>query len=858
MIKISKILSIGLDVVRDIILAKVDERYLTLDNTLSVLSYNEDLRCIYTGFEESLPIFAVELSSKTNMSIPFSDFPKVVSNHSYEDADINLIYTKSPLTIEDGTSKMNGEVNDFATKQSIYLVTNIEEIAKSVASFYQKELLKVKEIYLMIFELGLQAEYRNDPAKLTRISELDYLEFKEVPLDILAINFKKLFGEGIYKATDLRSNILGNDPKNHFQLYQGKGISSRLGDDENSPDLLALFATPWLGYIAFKFVISQKNILMDIVSKTNAVKNFNKENEVISTFKMFLAEYEDNKNDYILMNTVALINNPNAITKIGNILGMKFIKKTFFSKSIVYRTPLKSYDLDYFYIVKISDAQKYIKSIHKDINVEVQGNIDLAGKDLGGNYITYSFSEPTSPNAVLLAPSGSGKSYFIQQMIAQKMGIKWMKNLDKEDPLKVIIESADKNIDFNVRYYDIGSSAEKLVKAIDRKFPKTTTFLTDNLTNLRFGITDIPYNHRTKKLDKEAFSFSMQIINVIIEVSGEIPLGASEIAEIESALNYVYANNTMTGVSIRDLEKLGGYEKVIDEIYDYYDKHNLDNLNGFELTKDLDKLPTRFDFIKRPLFSDIIKILELTRGKTGIEEETKKTISSALKKIDFLKKDETFGYFNSDNVSTGDFFYMELETIKSLKDKFLPIFSFIFLRTYKQDVKRARKIRQNNGLPPQVMYLLEESANYAKVPALMEVFKTILKESRKNNIQLIFISQKGEELVTLVDLVDTSIILPGDDTVKQEKDLKFTWSRKGVSEKDFINSRKMTFFRKYRKKYYAFIDSGEDTLISMKLKISELADYIFFASPYKNKVIEKDKKEDIEYIGYKENQNDQE
>lgn len=796
MVKQVKKLFTGLgDVARDIILHKVDNRHTIFENAFDVTAFDVEDRSITVNRNQKM--YCIELTEFGNLENNYYKFTETVMQFGYEDsARLYLFYTKNKMVV-------NEIKDDFCTKQNIYLFSPLKDMLQTIANHYQTELKKPKEIITAMYDIGLINSYYN---VRSNFDVKPLFDIDEIPLDEMGFTFKKVFAEGVYQS--ISENQIGGKK---YKTYQLKGLNSFYG--EKQPDILSMFSAKWTGYICLTIDFNVNHVQSKIKHWRREAQKFEKDPEI----KFAYRELDDNiikaeSSKYLIVNGFAVIDNESVIPTLSTSLNMNFMPKTIFSKDIVYKTPIRERDLDFDFLMRTDDVKKYFTSVHKRANLTAKKARDIYGKDLAQNYVSYSFSETNSPHWAIVAPTRSGKTFTIQAMITQLLGIKIGSEFGR-----VIIEYI-KNLGTNkVVHFDTGYSALKLAKLLKEVAPDQVLIFEDDMNSLRFSLTDVRYYENTRKVDEADITFSLSIMDMILELNGSNPLFAEEKAEVRTAYDKVFSENEYEGMSFKGLRSVGGYEQILDEYYALYP--HTDELDRIKNITD-----PKFKFLTKPLMSDIINYMKLKSENNMVESLTKTVLLNALQKLRVIDKLDIFKYYSKGEIENCDYFYMELETIKSLGDKtFIPIFWFIYQKLYKRDVANAQRIKNANKVPPKIQYIIEEAHNFFKYKSFEEMFEIISRESARYGIHQGFITQYGTDIPqNILGNIGTRIIMPSDKHDEQIEELKHFWS---VSD-DPTSQKYVDFFQDKAVRYYAFAKYGKG-LMTLNVPITKEEEWLF-------------------------------
>ena len=393
----------------------------------------------------------------------------------------------------------------------------------------------------------------------------------------------------------------------------------------------------------------------------------------------------------------------------------------------------------------------------------------------------------------------------------------------------------------NIVHFDIGYSGLKLAKSINKIYPKDTIIYEDDADKLRFGLTDIRFNKKTGASNFEDITFSLSAISLILELKKTEPLRADEEGEFISAFEQLMQKKEFDGLNLKTLRDMGGYERVLEDIYAYYP-----GVTQHTLLTEIDGLEKRHPYLVKPLISDITNFLEKKSKSSLINESERKVAERTRQKLAALIGDPMYSYYSSADIADSKYFYMEFEALKEMGDAiFIPVFLLTFKKLYRRDVLRAQRYKNKNLTPPDVYYIFDEFHNYNRYKSLIKLFEVVLREASRYGIHLQFITQGSEDIDDLLlKNIATRIILPSMKPEDQFGELPRYWSQDddsgGVSTK-----RGITFFKRYHQRYTSFIRYGGG-VIAIKLPVNDEIKWLFESSSNSslNDIVEREERKE--------------
>lgn len=760
---IKKTLGFYKTLMKDFIFYKYKNSYIHFNDIFYVNKINQESVTVTGGKE----FYALTLSSTEDIPYYLNNINSLVNEFMYDkEAQLYIFFTKNKIINKDAKV-----VNNYIFSKNKKLLMRINNLIKS-------RFLNGQEIVQAIFNITDYNTYSVNE-NTYKVEPLINYSFSNQELDMAGFNFKKIFVEAVYK------NAI------NYKLFQLTGITKSF-DDFNIDKLLK---NDFNGYIHIYLNFSYFAVKSKINFLYNEIQKFEKNKEIKDKFVKFkkMINEKDFTETFAVANLSALIDNKNAfntVKDISNALNSNVIEKSVFKKDILYRTPLLERDIDFDFFTVSDNFKKIITTFSKENNFNTKNPINITGKNLIGNYVTFSFSESNPPHSIIFAKSRSGKSFFLQKIIAETIRYNAKNN------------TADMLEDNNIRYFDKGLSAIKFVSNLQENYPDKIKSIT-SFKNLYFNFFDLETNE-LGKIDETDLIFSLSVMNIFLELNDMKIINAEEEFHLKEAVNSIFFKKSYEGIPLDVLHKIEGFKEIVDKIYQKYPSYQYKNI----MTKDItDK---EFAFLNKPRISDVIKYLELKERNSFIPEIQKKIIKELLKKLNIINSVDKFQYYSLFNVKEANFFYLDIDEIEKLGEKiFVPVFWFLFYKFYKMDLTNAIKSRIKKGQRGKPsFYVIEEAHNYMRYSSLENFFDALSREAAKYNIHLIFVTQFISDLPEkVIGNIGNKIILPAlaENSIEQIKELEKIWNRK----KEYLE-----FFIENKIPYMAFIeyDGGLFTL----------------------------------------------
>ena len=174
-----------------------------------------------------------------------------------------------------------------------------------------------------------------------------------------------------------------------------------------------------------------------------------------------------------------------------------------------------------------------------------------------------------------------------------------------------------------------------------------------------------------------------------------------------------------------------------------------------------------FEFLKKPLLIDVIKYAQIQSENQQIPDDIRENFQGLHKKLVDVDKLNLFSNFDTEDTVNANFLSMELNNFKE-NSLFVPIFVSTFQKTYLKDRSYA-VMRMYQGLSvSKKVYVVEEIANYFRVPYFEIMFDKLALEARKYGVHFISIAQKLAHIPErIIGNIDTRIFLLAPDKKRE-------------------------------------------------------------------------------------------
>ena len=687
-------------------------KYVNLDKTVNITSFSKN--CIV--LDKRLNVYAFKLEGYSNYQKTLSNLEQIRSSYMFSEdfSRIMITYVKTD------------------TYQGSYLFCTNEDIALSIKESMNLEMLSSMGIINALFDSYLINDYYVSTDKRLTSSialGIDRLYLKEeVDIDVdkplIPIEMDVLY----FKGKEIMKEAVAHIEKD-FTVFQSFKFSPK-----ESTVFSNIYRVPWEGAIYMYIDLSY-----DIAhAKAKQLKlSTRDEGGQANEYATRLFDLVDSKDiDVCLANCVMVLKNSKDRPDISAALGVEFIEKHIGVREILAKTLLLKRDADFSSLVMTKHLQKYFAVVHKkDATREIENKkieVDFYGKDINGAFVNYVFRENTNPHTIVIAGSGSGKSFSIQKIISQIIGF-CAKTLISKNLFKK-----------QIRYFDVGFSAQNFIRAIRINHGDLVDEISPSLDDMRFNLVDIEKitseSTMMGAISEDDLSFKMSIFDLALESNRTDRMGAEELAEIKSAIRDLYSNKIYKNLSLAEL-KSDGFVKVYDTLIE----------KGYKQYSTLDDIKEEDEYIvnkfKKPTLPEVYTFLQTRSQNKSLSEVVIKTIQTAMQKVKAIDSLGTFSKHPLFEFGKNNFVYFDVNNIKGDPRVFAPIYMYILMSYYNNDMKQALNIRfktkkEKFDTIPQSYYIIEEAHNFMRYESFKVTFEILAREARKYGVHMIFISQQ--------------------------------------------------------------------------------------------------------------------
>lgn len=682
--------------------------------------------CFFDKLATPLYTFFNEYYSNSGLLIDYINDDNIIVNTPYEKLYGMEIYTGN--TIHKYLSKNSIDMAIQAYKlqdnasfyyvmqkqgkwQKQYLFSYNSALIKLFAKEYDVPLLSGNELANIVYDLYLQNSFQVKDKQIHRNVVLDKEHREQEPE---YMSFKKLVRQAIYKSFT------------EIDIFQG--FKSQ---DRPNSNILELFKSDFEGCIWFMFDFAERRVLNHINKLINETKMAGNKEPFVELKKI----HDDGNTKLMLVNSVAFFKNysSDVVSSFGTNVKTSFLPKEIFRADLIRKTPLKTRDLDFDFLVKSDFLTEFVASIHK----KQAKDPDIFGIDRNGGFINFSFSEENdNPHSVIIAKPGSGKSVSKQKIMSQMIGL----DFNTGECLNLGSEVGQ----VKIRSYDIGFSDENFINLIKSNTKNNVAHIKSSLSAFRYNLIGVDYEagRNFYELDEDAreiFSadvmFAVDLASLILSSSGSDALSSNEAGFFKKIIENLYKDGNFQRYRLKALEN--NHKDILNKLQAL-------GYNTNDYIADI-KEP-EFSYLKKPLIEDAIKVAKIASENQQIQEEDRKVYAKLASKLDSINKLDIFSTFDRVDIKEADIISMDLNNFKE-SSLFTPIFYCIFQKVYLKDREFALHCKRTKRPAPKLFYAVEEAKNFFRDnPTFEKMFDKVTLEARKYNVHLCFIVQNAEHL----------------------------------------------------------------------------------------------------------------
>lgn len=426
-------------------------------------------------------------------------------------------------------------------------------------------------------------------------------------------------------------------------------------------------------------------------------------------------------------------------------LGFVPLEKRYGRKYMILNTPIMVRDPDYIFQIPLEDLIYYIPlSCSKSY---LPKKILMYGKNRYGDYVGFNnFEEGNNPHIMLFAPSGAGKSFFLQNCISQIMRID-IESIFKGTGYPKLTEGV------LIRHFDKGFSAELLYKLLKHR-GYNVDIMSPRISEMAYNICEVDI--------EEDYEFSLGLANSILDVLEQETLSGLEKVFYLKALKDIYLRPDEY-ISLRK-QQIGKLPHIImnDTISEVYDKLRARGYKDEDLIENIKE--REYDFLKKATLIDVIRVLSLSRDMTLTKTE-KESLDKTITKLEILSSYDLIRRPASFDFKNVDIFYFDYEFLFTHT-----FFTPLFLAMMKKLIFADKFYKKEDDV---AFYFIDEAHNLFRKPVFAELLNILIREARKYRISLVFATQNfGDIPPEVIMNTDTKMLLTPQEFTQKRAYLK--------------------------------------------------------------------------------------
>lgn len=714
----------------------VDTILLKFFSFLSNVNLEKTINCFEIGdnfvsltYNGNQKLYALKLETFSNRTVKISDFQTLTSSIKLEDNSETLL----------SIVKQNGF-------ESIYLFTLNHRIADEFSNKLGVDFLKGYEILNAVLHTFLLDVYEIQNNKLVE----RYLEVKKTEdIDLLYKKFPSLISIASF---------------NMLQKYTPYQITSFKDDPEFS--IIDLLKYEWEGvcHLFFNFNIKAVETRLKILQNNAKIGD-----SVYTKAYKELSENPANKDEFtkltdfcFLANGMFFLRSISTATTFQSLLKVTAEERYLGVDKMLPRTLLLKRDLDFDIIIDSDNVLKYFKtSLCKDCLKGVSDDgtkilyPDFYGTDINGNFFNYMIKNNESPHGLIFGTTGAGKSVATLKIACQIMGFDY--NTGEAHLL-----SKDRKI----RYLNVGYTGGRIFERIYKKcradkIEQKVEIVSSDVNKLRFSIFDFDNAEQPTKVELD---FLTSFFNLMLEVSADGGGGVELITALETpklhiAISELLQKKEYGLLSLYEIESLGGYELILNEIYAIKDENGNQKYSGGTFISDIsESIANNF---KKPTIKDLYNYIIGASTNTNYTEQDRELYKTLAVKIQAIDSFQIFSYYsNLTDENCFPLYYVDFDKIKANKRDFVAIGWLLIQDWFKKDKAYAMSKINSGEKRPDAFYFVEEAHNFLGIKVFEKLFEVFAREVRKYGIHLLLITQSAEDVsVNFAKLFNTRMFI---------------------------------------------------------------------------------------------------
>jgi len=560
---------------------------------------------------------------------------------------------------------------------------------------YSKELLKLLE---QIFGKSISML-----SGLELANSLQRLQSAKIQLQIDQYKGIPIYGSKYYTEEDLSLSLLRSIAyereidEEEYKVFVGTAWQGFPTSIER------LFETSWQGTLWLSFDLENADLILKMKERNKGT-----DRPTLSEARKKALRGEE---DYFGINAVFITRDQERVqekaVEVFFSLGFSPVEKRYAKDLYVRATPLLFRDYDYYFVAPIENLAEYL--IYSYEKTTIPSFVEVWGRNRHGSFVAYNvFEENPAPHVLVLAPTGAGKSFGLQNIFSQILRV------DVEGLLTGELKKRPRE-DLRLRWFDKGFSAEIFFKLMKERGIEVGLFSAT--------LDEISYNPcEIEEREEDEYEFAVEMVSSCLEslsaegLSGEEKLWFIKLLK-EASINDAYKSIlSKTIYSLRQIPSLYGvYEELLR--MGYQEDTRIGEVKGY-------------DFLKHPLLEDVYRLVQTKKEDPSLAKADRNTLERLYSKLHLLLDLPEINAPTQIPISDTRIVYLDYEFLSESK-LFIPLLLAIFKRLIKED-----KFKRKDHKKERAYYVIDEAHNLFARESFARALRVLIKEARKWGISV--------------------------------------------------------------------------------------------------------------------------
>jgi len=678
--------------------------------TIDIYDVGEDH--IQIGRGDNFTLYGVKLESKSNRLVSLRDIKSITNEIRFniKESQLYIYFIKT---------------ENF---QAIYVFSFSKSAMKQLAKEFRISLLSGKALVTSLYQL-----FHIGKHTVSKDNRLVYTEEPTIKGDDFFIPWELSIVSDRFRAR------MQNNASRLYKNYTAYQAVEFL--DRDTLDPVELFREEWEGTISIRLDFGQAAVLSRM-RKYEFVANYGDKDFANICKAINNGDNQDSQREILEnscnINITMLLDNKyeGAAENISFYLGCSFDANYLNGDMLFNKTQMLARDVDFDEIVPVRIVTKYFSTSHKK-PVDKNKFVYFSGKDISGNFVDFSLQDNTSPHNLFIGRTGSGKSRQAINGLLQILGY------DRKTGKALRFN------DFKVRYTDVGYTVGESMMSMKRNYGDDVRIFPSRVSTLRFSLFNIDIDEYGN-IDEDELEFTINFISFTLEIqSSKTELSALTGGEkyyldliIREALKK--GKEVCGDLHLSEFETKGTYKELLTELYS----------QGYDLNTTVFELPEKYNYLKKPILKDILDLVGKWKNKGELSSLEQDVVAGLELKLGGIRGFKFLTFHSNVAETTERMTYIDLDEIKESPTDFNVVY-WMMLKNWIRVLKREAKLQFGSGIPniPTLFYI-DESHNFIKYPAFVDLFASAVKELRKVRGYFFFLNQ---ELIEIPESISTQV-----------------------------------------------------------------------------------------------------